>query len=167
MVLYDNNLKMAFKFQLIWQTRGNLLTFCLLQTSVFWCLATFQTFLLYSVFLCHMQKCDSGNDMQGLKREYVFIKKLILDTDTTQFPVPHLSIISKDATSLHLILIFFQYWTVVLWELLPRVKYLFLLPRDKSIRTCGITLQSCAHCSIVTCFFKYCLTIWALHAAAT
>jgi len=73
----------------------------LLQTSVFWCLATFQSFqtsLLYSVFLCHMQKCDSGSDMQGLRREYAFIKKLILDTSTTQIPVSHFSTISKDAT---------------------------------------------------------------------
>lgn len=71
------------------------------QTNDFWCLATFQpfqTFLLYSVFLCYMQKCDSRSDMQGLRREYAFIKKLILDTDTTQFPISHFSIISKDAT---------------------------------------------------------------------
>lgn len=60
MVLYEYNEKTpTFKFQVIGKKAWrNLLMFHLQQTNVFWCLATFQTFLLYSVFLCYVQKCD-------------------------------------------------------------------------------------------------------------
>lgn len=157
MVLHEDNLRMAFKFQLIWkQTWRNLSIFHLLQTTIFWHLTTlqsFQTLLLYLVFLYHMQKCDSASDMQGLRREHAFIKKLILHTDTTQFLISHLSNISKDTTYCTL-----NFKTSVsngsTLRVITACKIFIFTSQRQKHHDMWHYITNCAHCSRVTCFFK-------------